>query len=550
MKRKKSDYDKKWSKEEVQGKRIDKTYDYTDEQGELLFQAIRYAPKAFRQRRPDGAGDYIWNLKDTRRVLYKLPELIKGEDPVFICEGEKDVDNLREWGLTATCCPMGAEKWKSQEKEYNHYLKGRSVVIIPDNDEEGERHLDQVASSLQGTARNINVLRLPGANDFSEWRDKDKNNTEEKFLILASEAPEFKKKGLLQKAPLKRIFITGRQLVKEKVKELPAPVKKGLFVPQRYTILAASDGEGKTLFCSQLSLSAITGTTFLDCFPVPKPVKVLYFCGENSRGDMQTKVKRQQEEMEKLLGRSIEKELEENFVLVEPININFFLNPKDKIELHAWLEDHKPGIVIFDPLADFISSQKSLSDDTLARGTVKTLTEIAQKYNCFPLLTTHLRKEAINPQTGRSIVTPENVWTFVFGSRFWLASAAAQIVIIRANLQRYPKAKKFCFKFKTAEQIEPVQVLRNPNLFYEELPSDKMSLASLTAQDVVEILERKCKGQQVETVLIDVVAKELDCSKTIARDLVGTAIKTNLLYKDKKDNLIKITPRAGKGLKI
>lgn len=558
----KKDYQEKWKERTPAKSSILQIYEYKDEKGELLFECVRFTPKAFRQRRPDGAGEYIWNLKGIRRVLYQLPELIKGEDPTFIVEGEKDVDNLREWGLTATCCPMGAEKWKSQAKEYNPFFKGRSVVIIPDNDEEGERHLDQVASSLQGTARNINVLRLPGANDFSEWRDKDKDNTEEKFLILASEAPEFKKKGLLQKAPLtsnipekieekpERIFITGRQLVKEKVKELPAPVKKGLFVPQRYTILAASDGEGKTLFCSQLSLSAITGTTFLDCFPVPKPVKVLYFCGENSRGDMQTKVKRQQEEMEKLLGRSIEKELEENFVLVEPININFFLNPKDKIELHAWLEDHKPDIVIFDPLADFISSQKSLSDDTLARGTVKTLTEIAQKYNCFPLLTTHLRKEAINPQTGRSIVTPENVWTFVFGSRFWLASAAAQIVIIRANLQRYPKAKKFCFKFKTAEQIEPVQVLRNPNLFYEELPSDKMSLASLTAQDVVEILERKCKGQQVETVLIDVVAKELDCSKTIARDLVGTAIKTNLLYKDKKDNLIKLPLKLEKGLKI
>ncbi|GAI28899.1 unnamed protein product, partial [marine sediment metagenome] len=236
-------------------------------------------------------------------------------------------------------------------------------------------------------------------------------------------------------------------------------------------------------------------------FPIPKPVKVLYFAGENSRGDMQEKIKRQQEELEKTLGRSIEKELEENFHWVAPLNINFFLNPKDKIELHAWLEDHKPDIVIFDPLADFIASNKSLSDDTLARTTAKTLTEIAQKFKCFPIITTHLRKEAINPQTGRSIVTPENVWTFVFGSRYWLASAPAQIVIIRANLQRYPKAKKFCFKFKTSEQREPLQVLRNPNLYYEELPDDKMSLATLTAQDVVEVLERICKGEQVESLL-------------------------------------------------
>lgn len=200
-KTKKSDYDKKWNKEEVEGRRIIKTYEYFDEKGELLFEAVRYEPKAFRQRRPDGAGTgYIWNLKETRRVLYRLPELIKGSDPVFILEGEKDVDSLRKWNLTATCNPMGAEKWKSQQKEYNPFLKGRDVVIIPDNDEEGERHLDQVASSLKGTAKSVKVLRLPGAKDFSDWKIKDKNNTEEKFLMLVSESRDWKKKGLLQQA--------------------------------------------------------------------------------------------------------------------------------------------------------------------------------------------------------------------------------------------------------------------------------------------------------------------------------------------------------------
>jgi len=559
MKRTKSDYDKRWSKESVQDKRIEKTYDYTDEEGELLFQVVRYEPKAFIQRRPDGAGKWIWDMKGVRRVLYRLPELIKSDGSVFICEGEKDVDSLREWSLTATTCPMGAEKWKSQEREYNRYLKGRDIIIIPDNDEEGERHLNQVASSLQGLARNINVLRLPGAKDFTEWRDKDKNNTEDKFLMLAGEALEFKKKGLLQKAPpgnttakekTERLFMTGRQLVEEPVRESAAPIGKGFFVSERYTILAASDGEGKTTLCLQLALSAITGTTFLDFFPVPKPVKVLYFCGENSRGDIKAKVQFQRTEIEKILGRSIIEELEKNFILVEPININFWLNPKDNTDLHAWLEEIKPNIVVFDPLADFISSQKSLSDDSLARGTVKILTELAQKYKCFPIITTHLKKEAVDPKTGRSIVTLDNVWDFVHGSRYWLNSAAAQIIIIRANLQKYPKAKKLVFKFKTVTKINPLLLMRNENLFYEELDPDKMSLASLTAEDVRSILEKRCKGQQVESILIDTVRSDLGCGVTMAKDLIKTALKTNLIYRDKKDNLIKLTNSARNSLLI
>jgi hypothetical protein len=57
--------------------RIVCTYEYTDEFGALLYEVVRFEPKDFRQRRPDGLGGWIWNLDDTRRVLYRLPELIE-----------------------------------------------------------------------------------------------------------------------------------------------------------------------------------------------------------------------------------------------------------------------------------------------------------------------------------------------------------------------------------------------------------------------------------------------------------------------------------------
>src|SRR5262249_34678401 len=78
--------------------RIVETYDYYDENGTLLFQVVRFEPKDFRQRRPDGRGGWIWNVRDARRVLYRLPELLKAlaaGETIYIPEGEKDVDNLR-----------------------------------------------------------------------------------------------------------------------------------------------------------------------------------------------------------------------------------------------------------------------------------------------------------------------------------------------------------------------------------------------------------------------------------------------------------------------
>lgn len=49
------------------------TYDYSDADDTLLYQTVRFEPKDFRHRRPDGNGGWIWKLGD-RRVLYRLQE--------------------------------------------------------------------------------------------------------------------------------------------------------------------------------------------------------------------------------------------------------------------------------------------------------------------------------------------------------------------------------------------------------------------------------------------------------------------------------------------
>ncbi|MFC1783758.1 phage/plasmid primase, P4 family [Planctomycetota bacterium] len=169
--------------------RIVKAYDYHDESGRLLFQAVRFEPKDFRQRRPDNNGGWIYNLQGVKRVLYRLPELIRA--PVgghtFIAEGEKDVDGLVKLGLTATTCPMGSGKWRD---DFNPYFKDRHVCILPDNDEPGREHADQVAKELVGTAAMIKVLELPGlakGQDVSDWL----NNGGDKIkLIELAEAEE------------------------------------------------------------------------------------------------------------------------------------------------------------------------------------------------------------------------------------------------------------------------------------------------------------------------------------------------------------------------
>jgi putative DNA primase/helicase len=147
--------------------RIVAEYDYTDEDGRLLYQTIRLDPKDFRQRRPDGKGGWVWNLRGVRLVLYRLPELLKRcDETVFICEGEKDVHTLETLGLLATCNPMGASKWRP---EYSDAVRRRSVIILPDNDEPGRKHAIAVATDLLRVDSSVRIVEVPQGKDASDW---------------------------------------------------------------------------------------------------------------------------------------------------------------------------------------------------------------------------------------------------------------------------------------------------------------------------------------------------------------------------------------------
>jgi hypothetical protein len=168
------------------GKKIVKTYDYTDEAGSLIFQVVRFEPKDFRQRRPDGHGGWIWNLKDIEPVLYRLCNVMPAST-VLIVEGEKDVDTAYRLGLPdgwgATCNAMGAGKWR---QSYAEALLGTHAVILPDADEPGEKHGEQIAQSLLEKAASVRRLTLPhGFKDLSAWADR---RTTADFHALLKEA--------------------------------------------------------------------------------------------------------------------------------------------------------------------------------------------------------------------------------------------------------------------------------------------------------------------------------------------------------------------------
>lgn len=169
-------------------------YNYTDETGSILFQIIRYVPKSFKRRRPDGKGGWIWNVEGVRTVPYRLHSL--AENPgrtVVVVEGEKDVENLEAIGVLATCNAGGAGKGK-WTLDHAAPLAGRNVIIVPDNDEPGRNHATHVARTLDGVAKSVRVVNLPGPNtkgrDVSDWIAD--GGSRDELLELARLTPEWR----------------------------------------------------------------------------------------------------------------------------------------------------------------------------------------------------------------------------------------------------------------------------------------------------------------------------------------------------------------------
>jgi putative DNA primase/helicase len=251
--------------------RIIAEYPYTDKNGGLLFQVVRFEPKGFRQRRPDGNGGWTWNLSGARRALYQLPEVLVAKS-ILIVEGEKDVETARKLSLVATCNPGGAGKWRD---EYSESLRNKRVAIIADADEPGRKHAQAVAASLYGKAESIRVLELPAAKDVTEWIQH--GGIRETLLELIRSTPEWKPQfNASTETPL--VVLTVEELLAREIK--PREMLLDPILPEQgLAMLYAYRGVGKTYLALGIAVAVASGGNYL-CWTSPRPRRVLYVDGE------------------------------------------------------------------------------------------------------------------------------------------------------------------------------------------------------------------------------------------------------------------------------
>ena len=257
-------------------------YQYHDANGRLVLEKVRYPGKRFVQRKPNGKNRWEYKLSDCQKPLYRLPEVLVANE-VFVCEGEKDADNVRALNLgnrgasifvAATTNFDGAGKWRDA---YAPYFLGKKVVIFADNDEPGRKHAEQVARSVYPHVAGVKVVALPGLPDKGDVSDYLKSHSAEDLVSEIKKAPQWHPP---HDAATDSVLVS----VPDFITSLPVETDwliDGIVERGANGFLCAVPKGGKSWAAIDIAISLATGSEWLG-FRVPRAAKVALISREDN----------------------------------------------------------------------------------------------------------------------------------------------------------------------------------------------------------------------------------------------------------------------------
>lgn len=355
-------------------------YSYHDERGNLLYQVVRKPGKKFVQRRPHPTkpGEWLWDMKGVTRVMYRLPEVLQAitlQTPIYLVEGEKDVETLRGHGLVATCNVGGANKW---EDSYNASLQNAQIIVLPDNDKPGKDHAALVASRLRGIVRSLSIVELPDLpekGDITDWLQA--GSTVEDLKVLAKST---------------KPTIIAPHLVVTKLADIEPEEISWLWHPYlplgKLTLLEGDPGQGKTYLMLAVAAAVTKGYHLPDqrgrvASPHGQPGHVLYLTAEDGLADtIRPRAEKAEADLHKLS-------------VVEGWTSGGDLEPFSFAQLSLLgevIRDLQIKLVIIDPIQAFLGANVDMHRANEVRPLMAQLGRLAALHHCCILCIRHITK--------------------------------------------------------------------------------------------------------------------------------------------------------------
>lgn len=434
-------------------------YAYQDPAGETVYETVRYDPKKFLQRRPDGT----WNLNGTERVPYRLPELLAAAGqgrPAYVVEGEKDADRLAELGLVATTSAGGAAwTWPA---EWAEHFRGCSVVaVIADNDDAGRAAARQRAQVIATVVPEVRCLVMPGVaekGDVSDWLAA--GGTAERLAQLASrgerihpggtaEEPDASEARQAARAIVQlakpRALVDGESFVFD-VPAHPEPVWGGqdavAWSRGEYLLMVGPSGTGKSTLGQQVVVSRLGLRDDVLGMAVEPDDRAVLYLALDRRDQIARSLRR-------MVGDADREVLKARLkVWDRPIPVSV---AKDREIIGALAEEVGAGMVVVDSLKDLAPK---LSDEEIGAAIKDALT-VACLDGVQVAALHHQRKKQAGGGKPKALDD-------VYGSS-WLTAGAGSVLLLWGE-PGDTVLELSHLKSPTADQVGPWQVLHHHDI--------------------------------------------------------------------------------------
>lgn len=331
------------------------TYTYLDEDGQYLWHVERWIPKDFRIRPglPPPAN----------RRLYRselLPEARKLGQPVYIVEGEKDVNSLLDVGVIAVCGVGGAGNWLPG---YSDQLTGLDVHILVDSDEVGRAHGRHVAHALDGKARSVFLSETSYGKDISDQLAAGYD--------LATVVP----------LPVdETLGIHRADRIQEREVEWLWP---GYFPAGKLVIIEGDPGDGKSVMSCDLAARFSTGARMPDGSRCTEgPIDVVMVSAEDDPADTIRPRLR-------VAGANLTRIhlITEGSIPGSPFDLG-----RDVPALEHFVRENNIKIVFIDPLMAFMPANVNTNSDHEVRRALHPLIRMSMRTGCTLVVIRHLTK--------------------------------------------------------------------------------------------------------------------------------------------------------------
>lgn len=412
------------------------SWNYYDESDQVIVTVYRYNTDSGKRYLPFDVKRSSFTLPETR-PLYNIPGIMKS-DKVILVEGEKCADALIEQGMTATTAMLGANA--PIEKTDWSPLKGKHVIIWPDNDEPGKQYAEKVVKKLTFLGvLSLALLEIP-ENKPKGWDAADgiqANIDISEFIESNSRKVIVKQLLNIQEWSIER-FIG------------PVPEQKflveGLFPLGVTSILAAMGDTGKGMLLLDLALKVASRKDQPCGFGplVTEHGSVVIFSAEDDMSEIHRRLERLDSQCERL-------KYKDRLFIVPLPNVSGSLtiiksvsgkvietSPEFELITKQLNKIKNLKLIVFDPLASFVHADLN-TDPAVGDYLMSLLSDLAGSTGASIITAHHMRK----PKSEKPISTVEQARDAIRGTSalvngvrcsyaFWSVEDAAKPTIFKS----------------------------------------------------------------------------------------------------------------------